>query len=444
MAAAAVQGGYAFGINVHDAGRDDATTVAYRRLLEAQRGLSSSTIQRAYEDFMRTLAALTDEPLKRKVRIALGLEGASGGGFGGLSAGHITSCGLDTDYQDLMGRLWHFVSTYIDPLATTPKAQAQEQENARRSLFGALAASIETDGHLVCNPGKLQRIAVAVLQGRLAGVNIDGSVVKESVGSVSAAPRIEPPLDNHSAWRMFEMINPFRTPFSAETYRERAEAFIRENPRVDAPWLREEVERFIKDPVNGLVEEEEGGERAAGAAPPQSLPLSGAGGPLAGVDDRKEEEREASTRSTPNTEYDELLARQLQEELNGEGAIEGAFGAGGGRGDRAKEEPRPDVNPLNPDAAGGGGARARQIEEARAKLEGDRHLRAQQDEEYKRALEADRAREAAKAEAKRVRAEEEARAAERARLKALSPEEKRRLKAEAAQARLRKTEPDKK
>jgi hypothetical protein len=67
----------------------------------------------------------------------------------------------------------------------------------------------------------------------------------------------------------------------------------------------------------------EGGAAGAAPPPPSSPPphLSGAGGPLAGVDDRKEEKREASTRSTPNTEHDELLARQLDQELNGEGAI---------------------------------------------------------------------------------------------------------------------------
>jgi hypothetical protein len=286
MAAAAVQGGYAFGINVHDAGRDDATTAAYRLLLEAQRVLSSSTIQGAYGDFMRALDGLTNESLKRKVRIALGLEAASGGGFGALNDGRITSCGLNTNYQDYIGRLWHFASNYADPLATTPETQAREQENARRSLFGALATSIEADGHLVCNPGKLQRIAVGVLQGRLPGVNIDGSVVEESVrdsvtSASSASSSSESFVNNNLAWQMFETTKPYRTPFTAQTFRERAEAFIGENPRVNAPWLRQEIEDFIKNPLNGLAEEEEGGEATTRSTPnPDNPGAAGSGGRL--------------------------------------------------------------------------------------------------------------------------------------------------------------------
>jgi hypothetical protein len=156
----------------------------------------------------------------------------------------------------------------------------RECDNLRHSLFVALADCLENDGHLVCNPGKLQRIAVGVLQGRLPGVNIDGRVVVESI-----------PLNREDSWRMFEVTNPFRTPFSPSIYRERLEAYLRENPRVDAPWLRQEVEEYINDPLNRLVDEEDG-----------------------------------------------------------------AFGAGGGG---TEEDRRPDVDPENPGAAGGGGAEAR-------------------------------------------------------------------------------------
>jgi hypothetical protein len=118
-----------------------------------------------------------------------------------------------------------------------------------------------------------------------------------------------------------------------------------------------------------------GGSGAAATAPP----LSGAGGPLAGVDDRMVEEKEASTRSTPNPTADEMLARQLQEtesrrvsseeylaesealarriqaeeygdQASGHDVSDGTEGRG--------ESRRPHVDPQNPGAAGGGGRRS--------------------------------------------------------------------------------------
>ena len=47
-----------------------------------------------------------------------------------------------------------------------------EQENAYRAFIQALTSSIESRQR-VCNPGKVQRLCVAVLQGRLSGVHID-------------------------------------------------------------------------------------------------------------------------------------------------------------------------------------------------------------------------------------------------------------------------------
>jgi hypothetical protein len=66
-----------------------------------------------------------------------------------------------------LAHLWHFATesvAIISPLETRLAAE---------SIITALADSVEADGHLVCNPGKYQRLATAVLQGRLQGVKID-------------------------------------------------------------------------------------------------------------------------------------------------------------------------------------------------------------------------------------------------------------------------------
>jgi hypothetical protein len=60
--------------------------------------------------------------------------------------------------------MWLYASTHPD---------VKEQNQAKEGMILALADSYE-HGSMVCNQGKTQRLAIRVLQGRLAGVNIDG------------------------------------------------------------------------------------------------------------------------------------------------------------------------------------------------------------------------------------------------------------------------------
>ncbi|PIZ32698.1 MAG: hypothetical protein COY39_04785 [Alphaproteobacteria bacterium CG_4_10_14_0_8_um_filter_37_21] len=164
---AAVPGGYAYGINVHDINREDATTKAIELFIEHQKEIDTSLFKNAYTDFTEALDNLPKSTKKDNILRALGLVGErQADDFGGLLTGPITTCGApNMNPQEFLGRLWHFSGTL---------ESASETENAKHALFAGLADSIEDSGQVVCNPGKLQRMIIGVLQGRLEGVNIDG------------------------------------------------------------------------------------------------------------------------------------------------------------------------------------------------------------------------------------------------------------------------------
>jgi hypothetical protein len=85
--------------------------------------------------------------------------------FGPLLDGEIFSVkGLTLTGDEVTSRMWLYASTH---------PEVKEQKQAKEGMILALADSYE-HGSMVCNPGKTQRLAIRVLQGRLAGVNIDG------------------------------------------------------------------------------------------------------------------------------------------------------------------------------------------------------------------------------------------------------------------------------
>jgi hypothetical protein len=252
-------GGYAQGINVHAGGREDATTAAYRLLLahQDQEGVSLEDITAAYDDFMRVLNTL-DEPRRSNVRIALGLEARKAGSFGGLLSGRVSSCGLDMMPQDLLGRLWHFASRYKDPAAVTPEDDAREQDLAREGVFSALADAIESSGHLVCNPGKLQRMVVRVLQGRLQGVNVDGrEFVPDSSGAASGSgdARTPSPTPADTTALVIGGWNRYKEALDREAAVGDLEAFAKgykvDNPAIDERAFAANIDALREEMVMG-------------------------------------------------------------------------------------------------------------------------------------------------------------------------------------------------
>ncbi len=71
--------------------------------------------------------------------------------------------GLEITGLELIGRLWKFALQLPEP----------ESTNAKCGMITALSDSFNPDESRVCNQGKTQRLVIAVLSGRLLGVNID-------------------------------------------------------------------------------------------------------------------------------------------------------------------------------------------------------------------------------------------------------------------------------
>jgi hypothetical protein len=149
-------------INVHDRGRDARTQDAIERLRQHQRGIDIPSIQlRAVEEFR---SYLRDSHKKNKELAEQALDGPPNGDFGSLlSDSRLYINGLLCTGSEIIARLWTYASTLERP----------DDACAKDAMISALADSFDNTGHRVCNPGKTQRLIVAVLSGRLAGVDVD-------------------------------------------------------------------------------------------------------------------------------------------------------------------------------------------------------------------------------------------------------------------------------
>lgn len=166
------------GVNVHAGDRDQKTRGAIELLYQQphQKRLSQRNMDTAWKEFTGYLACV--EPLPRThqdwptqlASRALWGPMIEGEFFGPLIATEIetqfTVYGLEIRGQELICRLWIFASQLPDPV---------DVNNAKQGMITALQQSYE-NGCRVCNPGKTQRLVVAVLQGRLAGVQIEEEI----------------------------------------------------------------------------------------------------------------------------------------------------------------------------------------------------------------------------------------------------------------------------
>lgn len=161
---------YAVGINVHHSDRDQRTTAAYQLLWQDETHLSNQKIEQAYYEFITFLKSQPESIYITKAQQTLGFIPCNG--FGPLR-GTVMSNGLNTKVQELLARLWIFAN----------KGNEADRENKKKGLILGLADCVDNNHHLVCNPGKLQRLATAVLQGYLPGVVIDQGFVPETTSS---------------------------------------------------------------------------------------------------------------------------------------------------------------------------------------------------------------------------------------------------------------------
>jgi hypothetical protein len=151
---------YSVGINVHAGSRDDKTKAALILLWEHTKELE---IEEHFQSCISYLKGLPESDKKTLALTALLQPKAHPDDFPPLLDEEGFSCnGFSLTGKELIGRLWGFISG----------CDEKNQNECKEGMLTALSTSFE-GGNLVCNQGKTQRLLIAVLQGRLKGVQID-------------------------------------------------------------------------------------------------------------------------------------------------------------------------------------------------------------------------------------------------------------------------------
>ncbi len=151
------------GINVHQGGRDERMEAAIELLRKDQGPISKARLNQAVRKFTKYLrnCEMSSEDKQLAEHALLGPPNPTDfGPF--LDEKDITPMRIKISGKEVIGRLWIFASTLTEI----------EQAMAKWGMVSALKESYYMEGR-VCNPGKLQRLIVSVLQGRFEGVNIE-------------------------------------------------------------------------------------------------------------------------------------------------------------------------------------------------------------------------------------------------------------------------------
>ena len=209
------------GINVHANERDQRVQDAIK-LLDRKITLNPIKTDHAINAFTTYLENLPSiDPKKEKAKKALLTPREENEPFGPLLGdGMFTILGYAVRGKELVARLWIFASSLQEP----------EQENAKSGMVTALANSYES-GQRICNQGKTQRLAVAVLQGRLEGVKIDDE-----------APLL---LSTEKALALFFEDERRKTMSKSELLKA-AEEFLKTAKNVDAAAFNKGIEDYIR------------------------------------------------------------------------------------------------------------------------------------------------------------------------------------------------------
>lgn len=147
-------------IDVH--ARDTEREIAVRLLAERVPMHDQEEVRRNVRAFKTYLNNLPDSLKKRRAQRALEGDNVYRDEYGPMLPGQ----------SALIARLWHFSDTYTPPPGQGVNVN-REREMARDDMVLGLSRCFNPDGRRVCDPGKVARLVVAVLQGRLSGVNID-------------------------------------------------------------------------------------------------------------------------------------------------------------------------------------------------------------------------------------------------------------------------------
>jgi hypothetical protein len=155
-------------MNVHTDDRDGRTRLAFELLYGQQGPIESELIDQANREFVAFLNASSRTPQQKRLA-QVALEGTPtrevlGEEFGPLiEEADFALSGFLVSGKELFGRLWIFAS----------KLPENEKMHAKEGMITELVGSYNFNGTRICNQGKAQRLALAVLQGNLPGAVIE-------------------------------------------------------------------------------------------------------------------------------------------------------------------------------------------------------------------------------------------------------------------------------
>ncbi len=151
------------GINVHQGDRDQRVRAAIELLRKHQDPISRDDMNQAVQEFTQYLNDREMNPEHKRLAQHALRGPLNRADFGPLIDGNdFTIKGLRISGEEVIGRLWIFASNLT----------GLDQAIAKGGMISALEQSYDMR-YRVCQPGKVQRLIVSVLQGRLAKVNIE-------------------------------------------------------------------------------------------------------------------------------------------------------------------------------------------------------------------------------------------------------------------------------
>ena len=168
---------YDRGIDVHNESRDDKTKTLILRFFELYSLTKDEEVKYFDEfwDYKRTLSPTKLEIFYRVCGYDENMNeiGRNTNDFGGFLTGDIVLGGVTYKAKNFIALFWKFASTFDDPNCINDEVRDEDcierdRDNIKYGIINGLVDSLDVrDNHVVCNPGKIQRLAVSVLQGRI-------------------------------------------------------------------------------------------------------------------------------------------------------------------------------------------------------------------------------------------------------------------------------------
>lgn len=200
--------------NIHD--RDTQTAEAINILLQSQNEIDPALLRAAYADLLGWLAT---QGAKGQEAIELLTQRNTGPFPDPLSTSQFTLNRYPVDGLNFLHHIAYFISQLPEP----------DRTNAQIGFLNSVPKACNEQGHPVCGPGRVQHIAVAVLNGRLKGVNIDG---------------VDQTISTSLAIGMFFGAKQHQRAESRAALTQYARDFCNQNPAVDPDLFIKEIDTY--------------------------------------------------------------------------------------------------------------------------------------------------------------------------------------------------------